>query len=373
MNPSRIMIVEDNTTVAEDCRDCLEARGYNVTSIVASGEESIERAEVERPDSVIIDIHLRDKMDGIEAAEQIHSRFEIPVIFLSAYNDHDLLERAKLTGAFGYLIKPFEENELYATLEIVLYKAKAEKKRRQMEVRLHQAQQLETIGVFAGGIAHQFNNDLSTITGYTDLLEMDFSGDAKVINYTKAMKASACRMAQLTAQLLAYARGGQYHVQTVSSGDFIRNTLPLIRYTINPAIHVETDLPNDLFNVKADLTQMQMMLSAVLINASEAMEGKGCIRVACRNIMITDETVKDFPELKPGNYVNLTIIDDGRGMDKETKKRIFEPFFTTNFQGRGLGMAAVYGIVKNHAGWISIDSEPGQGTIVRIYLPAAQA
>ena len=246
-------------------------------------------------------------------------------------------------------------------------------KRGQMEARLRQAQKMEAIGVLAGGIAHQFNNDLSTITGYTDLLEMDFSGDEKVVNYTKKMKASASHMTQLTTQLLAYARGGKYQAKTVSLGNFVRTTLPLIRYTINPAIHVETDLPHNIFNVKADLTQMQMVLSAVLINASEAMDGKGCIRIACRNIMITDETVKDFPGLKPGNYVNLMITDDGKGMDKETKKRIFEPFFTTNFQGRGLGMAAVYGIVKNHAGWILVDSEPGRGTIIKIYLPATRA
>ncbi|MEA2039779.1 MAG: response regulator [Thermodesulfobacteriota bacterium] len=370
MGSTKIMVVEDNATVAEDCRDCLQSLGYSVTSIVASGEESIERAEAERPDAVLMDIHLRDEIDGIEAAEQIHSRFEIPVVFLSAYSDRELLERAKRVGSFGYLLKPFDERELYATLEMALYKAKAEKGRRQMEARLRQAQKMEAIGSLAGGIAHQFNNALFGITGNIDLLEMGFPGDESVAKYTRQMKISARRMTQLTAKLLAYARGGKYQVKTISLSDFVKETLTLVRHTIDPAIHVDTDLPCGILDVNADLSQMQMVLTAVLANASEAMGGKGHIRVACGNEMVTDEAAEGFPGLKSGNYACLTIADDGKGMDEETSKRIFEPFFTTSFTGRGLGMAAVYGIVKNHDGWIGVDSELGKGTTVKIYLPA---
>ena len=373
MSSAKVMIVEDNATVARDLRYCLERLGYSITSIVASGEESIEKTEMEQPDAVLMDIQLRDEMDGIEAAEQIYSRFETPVVFLSSYTDRDLLKRAKQVGSFGYLVKPFDERELDATLAMALYKAKTEKERRQMEARLWQARQMEAIGTLSGGIAHRFNNALTVVTGNIALLKMKFPDDKNIDSYTKDMKFSILRMTQLTAQLLAYAGGGKYQAKTVSLSDFVRDTLPLVKHTINPDIQVDTDLPRDICNVEADLTQMQMVLSAVLSNASEAMEGKGCIRVACKNTIITDKTVGDFSGLKPGNYVTLTITDDGMGMDKETKKRIFEPFFTTRFQGRGLGMAATYGIIKNHGGWISVNSEPGQGTIVTIYLPVTQA
>ena len=244
---------------------------------------------------------------------------------------------------------------------------------KKIESQLQQSQKMEAVSTLSGGIAHQFNNALYAITGNIDLLEMDFPDDENVANYAKEMKGSTRRMTQLTAQLLAYARGGKYQTKTVLLNDFLKESLLTIKYSIDSTIHVDTDLPQDILNVKIDITQMQMVLSNVLSNASEAMEGEGSIRIVCRNKMITDKTVIDFPELKPGNYACLSITDDGKGMDEETRTRIFEPFFTTKFEGRGLGMAAAFGIVKNHNGWISVDSELGKGTIVKIYLPAVEA
>ncbi len=115
---------------------------------------------------------------------------------------------------------------------------------------------------------------------------------------------------------------------------------------------------------------MQMVLSAILANSNEAIEDAGLIRIAAENKDIDEDFTKEHPDLKPGSYVCLTIEDDGKGMDEETKNGIFEPFFTTKFQGRGMGMAAVYGIIKSHDGAITVDSEPGKGTAVRVYLPA---
>ena len=177
-------------------------------------------------------------------------------------------------------------------------------------------------------------------------------------------------MTQLTDQLLAYARGGKFQVEKISIGDFISSTLPLIQYNIKSTIGVKTDIPHDISRIKADLTQMQMVVSAIISNASEAIDGTGCIRITGRNIEITEENSKDFGELNPAPYVSLKIQDDGKGMDEETRKRVFEPFFSTKFTGRGLGMAATYGIIKNHDGWVSISSELGKGTTVFFYLPA---
>ncbi len=242
-----------------------------------------------------------------------------------------------------------------------------------IEEQLHQAQKMDAIGTLAGGIAHQFNNALYAITGNIDLLEMDFAGDEAVGNYTGEMKTSAHRMTQLTAQLLAYARGGKYQAKTISLRNFVQKTLPLVRHTIDSDIDVDAGLTWDNLTVNADLTQMQMLLSALLTNASEAMAGKGCIHVACQKMIMTDDAIKAFPALTPGDYACLTVTDAGKGMDEETKNRIFEPFFTTQFEGRGLGLAAVYGIVKNHDGAISVDSWLGRGTTVKIYLPLIES
>jgi signal transduction histidine kinase len=180
-------------------------------------------------------------------------------------------------------------------------------------------------------------------------------------------------MHHLTNQLLAYARGGKYHAKEISLSYFVKDTLPLLIHDIKSTITIETDLPQDIQNIKADSVQMQMVLSATLSNASEAIEDRGNISISCRDEEIPAETAEKYQGVTPGAYVKLSIVDDGAGMDEATRSRLFEPFYTTKFQGRGLGMAAVYGIVKNHSGWIVVDSEPGKGTSVNIYLPAFMA
>jgi two-component system cell cycle sensor histidine kinase/response regulator CckA len=243
---------------------------------------------------------------------------------------------------------------------------------RRLQGQLQETRKMEAIATLAGGIAHQFNNALSSIIGNIDLLEMDQRKDDTMMESLKDMKASGRRMAHLTSQLLAYARGGKYNIQTISLSRFVTDTMPLIEHTLNPDVRVETDLPPDVFAVKADLNQMQMVLSALMTNANEATEGPGRIRVSTKNMELDQGSIKDHPGLKPGPYVCLSIEDNGKGMDKETRERIFEPFFTTHFIGRGLGMPAAYGIVTNHDGGISVDSEPGKGTTVSIYLPALE-
>ena len=245
--------------------------------------------------------------------------------------------------------------------------------KRKTEARLQGVQKMEAIATLAGGIAHEFNNALVGVSGNIELLQMDLPQDGKMDIYVGRMKDSTRRMANLTHQLLSYARGGRYRPKTVSLNDFVENTLPLIKHSIDPAIRVETDLPRGISRVETDFTQMQMVLSAALHNSAEAMEGGGRIRVITRDEEINEQIADAEPQLKPGSYVRLTIEDDGKGMDQETLSRVFEPFFSTKSQGRGMGMAAVYGIVKNHGGSISVDSELGKGTVVQIRLPAAEA
>jgi len=186
------------------------------------------------------------------------------------------------------------------------------------------------------------------------------------------MRSSVHRMSSLTDQLLAYAKGGKYQPKYLRLDHFVIKTLTLLQHNLNPKIRVETVSPKDISHINADYTQMQIVLSAILANANEAIEDEGLIKITAGNKDLDEDFTKQHPGLNPAPYVCLTIEDDGTGMDEETRNRIFEPFFTTKFQGRGMGMAAVYGIVKNHDGWIFVDSELGKGTTVRIYLPAIE-
>jgi len=240
--------------------------------------------------------------------------------------------------------------------------------RKNLEKQLHEARRMDALGTLAGGVAHQFNNALTAITGNIGLMEMDLPDGHNFSRNIEDMKAASHRMVHLTKQLLAYARGGRYHLQITPIGNFLQNTLSLLEHTLKPSVRLETDLPVDLMQVKADRTQMQMVISAVVANANEAIENEGRIRVSVRNVELDEASCQG--SMQPGSYVRVTVTDDGKGMDEETRNRIFEPFFTTHFIGRGLGMAAVYGIVSNHGGSITVESRPGKGTRVQINLPA---
>jgi len=288
--------------------------------------------------------------------------------------------RRKTTGPEEYTLKRKDGVEVIVEIktlptkigdkDIVLGIARDITEQKRLEAKLQQTHKMESIATLAGGIAHEFNNALTGVLGNIQLLEMDFHENKTAIEYAKAMKASSQRMVNLTSQLLAYAQGGKYQDKTISLNDFVEDTLPIIKPNINPSIRLETDLPTGVSKVKTDPTQMQLVLSALLSNSSEAIDGEGRIQIITSNEEINEGFTKEQPELSPGPYVCLTVEDDGKGMDKETLNRIFDPFYTTKFMGRGLGMAAVYGIVRNHDGWISVESEQGKGTIVRIYLPA---
>ncbi len=244
---------------------------------------------------------------------------------------------------------------------------------RQLTEQLHDTNKMEAVVTLAGGIAHQFNNALVGITGSIELLKMDMPVDVNRIKYIYRMRAAADRMASLTNQLLAYARRGRYDPQKISMSSFLINALPILESSLDPGISLDKDIPDDLPLVEADIAQMQMVLSSILYNASESLEKQGHIRISIREEFVDKALSKKHSGLKPGPYVHMEVKDTGKGMDKWVRNRIFEPFFSTKVQGRGLGMAAVYGIIKNHNGVIWVGSELGKGTVVRIYLPVVEA
>jgi two-component system cell cycle sensor histidine kinase/response regulator CckA len=263
--------------------------------------------------------------------------------------------------------------ELQTTVTDITERKLGEKQREDLQAQRHLARKYEAVAILAGGVAHQFNNALFAVAGSVELLEMGLPGHKDLAVYLERIRESTARMAGLTSQLLAYARGGKYRSTIISMRDFLRHALPFIQRGLPSFIHLEADVPGDAFNIKGDPLQLEMMLSAILFNASEAVEKEGLIRVSLMGGEASENFARDHPGMKPGRCVCLTVEDDGKGMDKETRRWVFEPFFTTKSEGRGLGMAAAFGIIKNHNGWVSVDSELGEGSVVRVYFPTIEA
>ena len=244
--------------------------------------------------------------------------------------------------------------------------------RKRLENQLHQSQKLEAVGLLAGGIAHDFNNLLTAIGGYTEMvLEALDEGDARREDLLEVAKA-AQRAAALTRQLLAVSRRQVLQPTMLDVNGMVTNVQKLLHRTIPENIEIQLDLRPDLELVHADRGQLEQVVLNLAINAGDAMPRGGRLRLITQTVDLDEASVRCRPPMPPGRYVQLTVADTGTGMAKETQAHIFEPFFTTKTLGKGtgLGLATVYGIVKQSSGFIWVASELGHGTTFEIYLPA---
>ena len=250
--------------------------------------------------------------------------------------------------------------------------------RRNLERRLHQAQKMESLGVLAGGIAHDFNNLLVGILGGADLALSNLGqDDNRTLRNIQMVRKAAVRASDLCSQMLAYAGKGQFVLETVDLSTEIEAATDLLRAALSRTAVLDFQLLPGLPLIEVDTTQLRQIVMNLITNASEALaETSGCVTLRTGRQKLRQGDLEHGLwgyDLEPGEYVFLEVTDTGCGMDPETRSRIFEPFFSTKFTGRGLGLAAVLGIVRSHFGAIAIESEPGSGTTVRIYLPFAPA
>jgi len=254
----------------------------------------------------------------------------------------------------------------------VTERLKAEKERKQLEAQLQQAQKMETIGTLAGGIAHDFNNLLQGIQGRASLMLMGTASSHPHFEHLNGIVDYVEGGANLTRQLLGFARGGKYEVKTTDLNELIKNQNKMFGRT-KKEITIRGKYEENLWSTEVDRSQIEQVLMNLYINAVQAMPGGGDLYVHTENIIIDENYIKPFM-IKPGKYIKTSVTDTGVGMNKETQQRIFDPFFTTKEMGRGtgLGLASVYGIVKNHDGFINVYSEQGEGTTFNFYLPTSK-
>lgn len=622
MGKAKILVVEDEAIIARDLQWRLESMGYDVPFITASGEDAVRKAREIKPDLVLMDIMLLGEIDGIEAASKIRSEDDIPVIYITSYADDELLERAKITQPFGYMIKPIGDRELFSGIELTLSKHRADKKlrenekwlstvlssigdavitsnikgnivfmnpaaealtgwklkeaegkaveevfhivneqtgekiknpieqvlrdnvitsltnhtvlitkdgikipiddscapikdekdnvtgvvlafsditerrqsekfiknilesvgegfividkeyrilsanrafceyvkrpveeiigkhcyevshyvnkpcneqgeecpvqftfntgsprtvihthydkdgkpsyveirsyamkndsgetisvielinditeRKKLESQLRQAQKMEAVGLLAGGVSHDFNNILTAIVGYGNLLKMKMKEDDPLMHNVTQILASVERGANLTHSLLAFSRKQVMNPRPVNFNAIVESVYKLLKRLIGEDIELKTLLTSEDVTVMADSGQLEQVLMNLATNARDAMPNGGRLTIETERTELSEEYVMGHGFGVPGPYVQISVTDTGTGMDEATKSKLFEPFFSTKEVGKGtgLGLAMIYGIIKQHNGYINVYSEPGEGTTFKIYLPVIKA
>jgi two-component system, cell cycle sensor histidine kinase and response regulator CckA len=275
----------------------------------------------------------------------------------------------------GELVRLGEEMLSLTTLRDVTDERRAAEERSGLESQLRQAQKMEAIGRLAGGVAHDFNNMLGVILGYTDRELALRPPSDPVCASLASIREAAERSAELTRQLLAFSRQQKVEPRVIDLNAQVVGLQKLLRHTTGEDIALTLTLDTGLWPVLMDPSQVDQALVNLAINARDSMTGGGRLAVETRNVMVDEALCRRLPEARPGPHVMLSVTDNGSGMDDETRERAFEPFFTTKpeSKGTGLGLATVYGIVKQNHGFIDLESALGAGTAVRLYLARAAA
>jgi signal transduction histidine kinase len=290
-------------------------------------------------------------MRGVQALE--HGDYSYPL----AARGRD--ELGRLTSAFDNMRHTLQNNEV---------------QREKLEAQLRQAQKMEALGRLAGGVAHDFNNLLTVIRGHSELLIDRIQPNDPLYNHSQQIRKTSDRAASLTRQLLAFSRMQVLQPKVLNINDLIVEMGKLLRRLIREDIEFCVRLGDGVGRVKADPGQMEQVFLNLTVNASDAMLSGGKLTIETRDAVVDEEHARRRPSIEQGRYVIVSVTDSGHGMDAATKARIFEPFFTTKERGKGtgLGLATVYGVVKQTGGFIWVESELGQGTSFDIYLPITE-
>jgi signal transduction histidine kinase/CheY-like chemotaxis protein len=249
----------------------------------------------------------------------------------------------------------------------------AEQGKTLLEKQLLQAQKMEAVGRLAGGVAHDLNNLLSPIIGYSEMLQDELATQPEARAFADRVLEAGLRARDLVGQLLAFSRQQPLELRSIRVSELISKFLPLIRRTIREDIHITVDLPPDLPSVLVDPRRIEQILMNLSVNAQDAMPEGGTLAIATRAVMVDATSAEKPCECGPGRYVVISVADDGEGIHEGVLPNIFEPFFTTKGNmGTGLGLATVFGIAKQHGGDVTVHSEVGKGSIFRVYLPASE-
>ncbi len=259
---------------------------------------------------------------------------------------------------------------IMVSVEDISERVAREKANHELQEQLLQSQKMESIGRLAGGIAHDFNNMLSVIIGNSELAQRKISAQDPAACYLDGIIDAANRSAEITRQLLGFARRQTIAPQVIDLNQRMEQTLKMLQRLLGEKVQLDWAPGSEAYIINMDVSQLDQVLTNLCINARDAMPAGGHIVIRTSKVVIDELYSSNHPDFPLGHYICLSVSDDGIGMDKQTQEKIFEPFFTTKKQGKGtgLGLATVFGIVKQNNGFINVYSEPGQGTTFRVYL-----
>lgn len=377
--PARVLYVDDSRLDRELVRDALSHSTPAYELIDVSNQADFEtQLRLGQFDLILSDFNIAgfEGTQVIDAAQAAHPN--VPVVIVTGTGSEEIAVEAMKRGAADYVLKtPNHIQRLPLTLSAVLDRARLRVERTKLERRLQQAQRLESLGILAGGVAHDFNNLLTGVLGHLGLLRRDCAGNARAIERIGKVETITEQAAGLCRQLLAFSGKGRLALEPVDLNDIVRTTVPLVEHCRPPGVDVDLRLGEGLPRVSADATQLRQVVMNLIINAFEAMSGRsGRVRVVTTERPAGDaEWSGPCPPVGPPELpmVALEVRDEGPGMSAETAARVFDPFFSTKFAGRGLGLAAVLGIVRGHHGCVAVTSSPGQGSCFATLFPRAGA
>jgi signal transduction histidine kinase len=388
-----VMLIDDQHLAEDLIRHMLHDQPDIRLHYSSRAENALEIALDLSPTVVLVDLRM-PTVDGLGVTRSLRSHpstQKIPVVLLSSEDDAEVKAQAFAEGANDYMVKWPDKRELVARIRyhssayiahrqrddafLSLHKSKQELLLRtqelaQSQAALHQAQKMEAVGQLTGGVAHDFNNVLQVINGNLELLRLLTEGNQAAQNRIAAASVGVDRGAKLAAHLLAFARRQPLQSVIVNAGDLLRGMDELLRRSIGDRTTVNTEVADDLWNTMADPSQLENVILNLAINARDAMDGSGTLTIRAVNAGPEGHTGEQ-PDNSRGRFVLIEVADTGAGMPPEVLERAFEPFFTTKpaGQGTGLGLSMAYGFVKQSGGHIRLESEPGCGTSVKIFLP----
>ncbi len=365
MNNKRILIVEDERLIALDYQISLSRKGFIITSIVDSGEKAIEHAEKENPDLVLMDINLTTQMDGVEAATEIYSRFRIPVIFVTAFSDSELIDRAKKTGSFGFLLKPFNRAELYVMIEMALDKAKVE---RELEIsRARLERENASKDKFFSIISHDLKSPIGVVMSTAEFLENeydDFSDDERK-ELIGIIKNSSRSIFGLLEGLLDWARAKmgnmEFNPRSIKLFNTAEEVIELLNYNAdNKKIELINNISDDVI-VFGDHNMITLIIRNLISNALKFTNSGGTVEVNAKG---------------EGDEVIVSIYDTGIGISNSEQEKLFRidthhtAVGTNGEVGTGVGLIFCKELVEKNNGKIWVESETEKGSKFSFTLPA---